>query len=72
MTRNMKVLERYVGRCVRLKASAIGLLPKRRRHDDGEFDNCFLVAAVSGEMKKLICYGASFRIEVDVADVVLV
>ena len=72
MTRNMKVLERYVGRCVRLKASAIGLLPKRRRHDDGEFDNCFLVAAVSGEMKKLICYGANTRIAVGAADVVLI
>lgn len=68
----MKVLERYVGRCVRLKESAIELLPKRRRHDHGEFDNCFLVASISREMKTLICYGANMRIAVGAADVVLI
>lgn len=68
----MKVLEKYVGRCVRLKESAIDLLPKRRGCGDVEFDNCFLVAAISREMKKLICYGANMRIAVGAADVVLI
>lgn len=68
----MKVLEKYVGRCVRLKASAIELLPRRRGYADGEFENCFLVAAISREMKKLICYGANMRIAVGAADVVLI
>ena len=36
------------------------------------FAACFLVAAVSGEMKKLICYGANMRIAVGAADVVLI
>ncbi len=68
----MKVLERYVGRCVRLKASAIGVLPRRRGREAVDFDNCFLVAAISREMKKLVCYGANMCITVAAADVVLI
>jgi hypothetical protein len=49
-----------------------GCCPSAAEHDDGEFDNCFLVAAVSREMKKLICYGANTRIAVGAADVVLI
>ena len=72
MNCGMKVLEKYVGRCVRLRASAIALLPKRRQHADCEFDNCFLVASISREMKKLICYGANMRISVGADDVILI
>lgn len=68
----MNVLEKYVGRCVRLKKQAIDLLPRRRGQGHGEFENYFLVAAISREMNKLICYGADVRIAVGAADVVLV
>jgi len=35
-------------------------------------ENSFIVSAVSWRMRKLICYGANLRLEVDIADAVLV
>jgi hypothetical protein len=67
----MKNLEMYVGRIVRLKQQAFQEI-SRRAHGAATLDNCFIVATVSREMRKLICYGANLRITVGVADVVLV
>lgn len=35
-------------------------------------DNCFVVAAVSRELRQLICYGGDRRIAVGVGEVVLI
>lgn len=72
MSFKTNVLEYYVGRSVRLKKQALDVLPRRRGQERGEFENYFLVAAISQEMKKLICYGANMRIAVGAADVVLI
>ena len=66
----MKNLERYVGRIVRLKQHAFQEISRRTKGD--ALENCFIVATVSREMRKLICYGANLRIAVGVSDVVLV
>jgi len=68
----MHKLERYVGRIVRLKTQAFQDAARRSKRNKEPLENCFLVAAVSREMHKLICYGASLRISVGAADVVLV
>lgn len=66
----MKNLEMYVGRIVRLKQQAFQEIA--RRANGANLENCFIVAAVSREMRKLICYGSNLRIAVGAADVVLV
>lgn len=66
----MKNLERYVGRIVRLNQQAFAEIC--RRANGAVLENRFIVAAVSREMRKLICYGANLRIAVGAADVVLV
>lgn len=66
----MKNLEMYVGRIVRLKQQAYQEIA--RRAHGANLENCFIVAAVSREMRKLICYGSNLRIAVGAADVVLV
>lgn len=68
----MKNLERYVGRVVRLKQQAFLEISRRAKQQGAVLENCFIVATVSREMRKLICYGANLRITVGVADVVLV
>lgn len=68
----MNALEKYVGRSVRLKKHAFDELPKGRRNREEGVENYFLVATVSRELRKLICYGANMRIAVGAADVVLV
>lgn len=72
----MNALEKYIGRSVRLKKHALDELPRRRssqrRDQDSGIENYFLVATVSRELRKLICYGANMRIEVGAADVVLI
>lgn len=68
----MQDIERYVGRIVRLKQEAFEKISRRARRQGIALENCFIVAAVSREMRKLICYGASLRIAVEVSDVVLV
>lgn len=42
------------------------------KRPDQVLENYFLVAAVSKQMRKLICYGANARISVGIADVVLI
>ena len=65
-------LEKYVGRIVRLNLRACHEIAKRAKHRGTALENCFLVARVSGEMRKLICYGANLQIIVGPADVVLI
>jgi hypothetical protein len=68
----MHPLESYVGRIVRLKQQALQAAVKRGRSRLLPPDNCFLVAAVSRELRQLICYGAHLRVAVGVGDVVLI
>ena len=65
-------LQHYVGKIVRLNQQAFQQIRDRARRQGVSLENSFLVTEVRLGMKKQICYGASFRIEVDVADVVLV
>ena len=68
----MHTLESYVGRIVRLKQHALLRIEKRRGPRLSSPDNCFVVAAVSRELRQLICYGAHLRVAVSVGDVVLI
>ena len=61
---DMHTLEKYVGRIVRLKQQALQDVARRGKPRKEPLENCFLVAAVSREMRKLICYGANLRIAV--------
>ena len=66
-------LDKYVGRIVRLNQSAFRQLSKTATRQRGAIlDNYFVVAEISRQMHKLICYGANLRIVVSVDDVVLV
>jgi len=64
--------EKYVGRIVRLNQRVFQEIAARARGRGEALENLFLVSAVNREMRKLICYGASLRIAVGAADVVLV
>ena len=68
----MNKLERYVGRTVRLNKLAFNEIVRCEKRPDQVLENYFLVAAVSKQMRKLICYGANARISVGIADVVLI
>jgi hypothetical protein len=68
----MENLNRYVGCVVRLKKQAFLAIKERARRQGIALDNCFIVATVSRKLRKLVCYGANFRIMVGVAEVVLV
>ena len=68
----MHPLETYVGRIVRLKQQALQRVAQRGRARSVPLDNCFVVAAVSRELRQLICYGAHLRVAVGVGDVVLI
>jgi DNA-directed RNA polymerase sigma subunit (sigma70/sigma32) len=68
----MKKLDQYVGRIVRLNKQAFQELKNRAKHQGHVLENCFLVTEVNRGMQKLICYGANLRIVVSVADVILV
>ncbi len=65
-------LHHYVGRIVRLNKSAYQDLRRRAIRQGLALENSFVVAEFSRKLRKLICYGASFRIVVDVTEVVLV
>lgn len=67
-----KHLERYVGRIVRLNKDIYEEILSRAIRKGRALENCFLVAEVRSGLRQLICYSASFRVVVDVADVVLV
>lgn len=62
----------YVGRLVSLNPDVFQTLTQQARRTGMCPDNCFIVAAVSREMRKLICYGANLRVAVGMADVALV
>lgn len=68
----MKQLDNYVGRIVRLNQQAFREITRRAKRQGAALENCFLVAEVSREMKKLICYGGNLRITVGVPEVVLI
>lgn len=65
-------LEKYIGRIVRLNSEAFQLIAERARAQGRILGNCFLVAGVSGKLRKLICYGESFRITVSLSEVSLI
>jgi hypothetical protein len=68
----MENLNSYVGKVVRLKEQAFAAIKERARRQGVALDNCFIVAAVSRKVRKLVCYGANFRILVGVGEIVLV
>ena len=67
-----KKLHHYVGRIVRLNHQLFQEVASRAKKQGTILENSFLVSGVSTGVRRLICYGASFRIVVDIADVVLV
>ena len=67
-----KELHRYVGRIVRLNKQVFQEIKNRAIRKGHALENSFLVTEVSRGVQKLICYGANFRIVVNVSDVVLV
>lgn len=66
-----KKLKRLVGRNVRLKLAAFQKLVANARPSRA-IENFFVVAAVTGGMSQLICYGANLRVVVSLADVILI
>ena len=65
-------LDKYVGRIVRLNQNTFNEIAKQARNQETVLENCFLVASVNRAMRKLICYGGSIQIAVDVSEVVLI
>lgn len=65
-------LNHYVGRIVRLNQIAFKEIKERAVRQGLALENSFLVAEVNRKLKKIICYGANFRIVVSLSDVVLV
>jgi hypothetical protein len=65
-------LHNYVGRIVTVNKRVFQEIRSRALRQGQALENCFLVAEVSRGVRKLICYGANFRIVVDVGDVALV
>ena len=65
-------LNHYVGRIVRLKKITFQEIKDRAVRRGIALENSFLVADVNRKLKKIICYGANFRVVVRFSDVVLV
>lgn len=62
----------YVGRIVCLRQDAFRPVARRAQRRGMDVENRFIVAAVGGgEMRKLICYGADFRVAVNASEVAL-
>ena len=68
----MHKLEQYVGRIVRLKQQTYERILKRSRALADSEENCFLVAAIDRQMRRLVCYGGNHRIAVCPTEIVLV
>jgi len=68
----MQKLSNYVGRIVRLNHLAFQEIKQRALRQGIALENSFVVAEVNRKLKKLICYGANFRLAVSASDVVLV
>ena len=64
-------LEGYIGRIVSLKQESFQPVVRRARRRGISVENRFIVAAVRSDMRKLICYGADFRVAVSAAEVAL-
>ncbi|HEX8963041.1 MAG TPA: hypothetical protein VF801_08545 [Rhodocyclaceae bacterium] len=64
-------LDNYVGRMVRLKQESFVPIARRARRQGMDLENQFIVANVSPEERKLICYGADFRVAVSAREVAL-
>ena len=64
-------LDGYVGRVVRLKQDSFQPVARRARRQGISVENRFIVASINGEMGKLICYGADFRVAVSATEVAL-
>jgi len=67
-----KRLDHYVGRIVRLNKIAFQAIKQRAIRQGIALENCFVVAEVNLQPKKMICYGTRFRIVADFSDVILV
>lgn len=67
-----KKLNLYVGRIVRLNKNVFNEIKTQAMRKGHALENCFVVSEVNRSLKKLICYGANFRIVVSASDVVLV
>ena len=67
----MNKLDKYVGRMVRLNEETFRRIKGTHRWRPIE-ENNFIVATVSHEMRKLICYGGNIRIAVGASDVRLI
>ncbi len=67
-----KNLHLYVGRIVRLNKHVFQEIRHQAKRKGYALENCFVVSEVSRGVKKLICYGANFRIVVSASDVVLI
>lgn len=65
-------LYRYLGRIVRLNQQAFREIRQQAIRQGYALENCFIVSEVRLGVKKLICYGANFRVVVSASDVVLV
>ena len=65
-------LNHYVGRIVRLNKIAFQEIKERAVRQGVALENSFLVAEVNRRLRKIVCYGANFRIEVSLSEVVLV
>ena len=65
-------LNHYVGRIVRLNKITFQEIKNRAVRRGIELENSFLVADVNRKLKKIICYGANFRVVMSFSDVVLV
>lgn len=71
-SRRMQHLEKYVGRIVSLNKEAFQKLVLQARQRGDSLENCFLVAAVSWEMQRLVCYGASMRVFAKATEIALI
>ena len=65
-------LHQYVGRIVRLNNRAFQEIRNQAIRSGVALENSFIVARVSGKLKKLVCYGAGFRIVIAPSQVALV
>lgn len=68
----MNKIEKYVGCVVRLNKAAFDKIKEKADQSGAFVENYFLVASVSKQMRKLVCYGWNMRLTVPLSDVVLV
>lgn len=65
-------LQRYVGRIVRLNSRAFQEIKSQAIRSGTALENLFIVARVSGKLKKLVCYGAGIRVVIAPSQVAFV